>query len=142
MRALVASRPVAERPAQRSLAVLSLGAGWSGRRSLRAVRLAVVLRVAVVLFAFHASGAAHLLADVLLEEDMTCVDELARKPHDGLAPSCPATQSMAHGQAFVPPDATALAIHSPAAEQELLPRTSCASMPLLPPSSIDRPPRS
>lgn len=117
--------------------------GWSrGRRARSRALVCTFARIAVLAFVFHVSGAAHLLADVLLDDDMTCVDELARRPfHDSTAPVCPAAEGLGHGHGFVTPAAGAILPAPPDAVEIAHTRASDAEPRSLPPRSIDRPPR-
>lgn len=121
----------------------SLRPGWSrAPRARSRALLFTVARFAVLAFALHLSGAAHLLADVLLDDDMTCVDELAHRPFQGsTAPVCPAAEGLGHGHGFVTP-ATGAILPVPLASAQIAPTRACDAEPRsLPPRSIDRPPR-
>jgi len=120
----------------------SLRPGWGKRPPNHFVLIVALARVAIVLFVLHASGAAHLLSDVLLDADMTCVDELARKPHDGLtSPVCPASESIGHGQAVALPDAATVTVYPSAASASPKRPVPLGVPPSAPSPSIDRPPR-
>ena len=120
--------------------IASLRPGWSRHRPFALV--AAIVRAAVVVFALHVSGAAHLLADVLLEDDMTCADELAHKPHgDSTAPKCPAAQGFACGQGAVTPEAAKLEIQAPQTGDCPFARERDAIPPSIPRPPIERPPR-
>lgn len=95
----------------------------------------------MLLFVLHVSGVAHLLSDVLLDDDMTCVDEQAHHPQRGsTAPQCPTAEGLGHGQGFAPP-VTDLSITLPEGATVELARPPDARPPLVTPRSIERPPR-
>ena len=126
----------------RGIVIDSLRPGWSTRPARRFGLLVALTRFAVLLFALHASGAAHLLADILLDDDMTCVDELARRPHNTLTPPvCPATQSIGHGQAVAPPARADLTIQPSMPTGALRSCVRVCALPSPPDQSIERPPR-
>jgi hypothetical protein len=121
------------------LPIGSFRPGWS--RS-PAAAVALVARIALLVFAFHLSGGAHLLADVLLDDDMTCVDELARHAHHGsTAPLCPAAQGLGHGHGFVPPATADVLLAPPVCVDVQRPRRTDGAPPFVLPRTIDRPPR-
>ena len=117
----------------------SLRPGWC-RRRFRVTGL--LARLLVLAFVFHVSGIANFVSDMLLEDDMTCADELAHKSQDGsTAPRCPASQGVGHGQGVTPAESALMPI-APAAPE----RVGCAGgveiEPWAPPAqSIERPPR-
>lgn len=105
-------------------------------------RLAFVTRLALLVFVLHLSGAAHLLADVLLDDDMTCVDELARKAHpDSAPPRCPTAQGLGHGHGFAPAAAGAVLLPPPECVEIAGAFAADATLPMVLPPSIERPPR-
>ena len=116
--------------------------GWSQRRWRAHRAIALLVRTLIAAFAFHLSGAAHLLADVLLDDDMTCVDELAHKLHnDSTAPRCPTASGVGHGERVEPPGPSLTSI-APATEHVLAWFPDDDAEPAwLPPRMLDRPPR-
>ncbi len=113
--------------------------GWSMRRF---GLLGTAARLIMFAFVFHVSGVAHFVADVLLEDDMTCADELAHHPHKGsAAPQCPASQGVGHGQGVTPPSGSVLPVAPPSPERPGSARDVETEPSSAPNCSIERPPR-
>jgi hypothetical protein len=104
--------------------------------------LMAVARVAVLAFALHLSGAAHVLADVLFDDDLTCVDELA---HDAQrkspAPRCPASQGIGQGYEVAAPHAIETWVAPAVADRVAGVRQTDLEPPSVPRRAIERPPR-
>ncbi len=115
--------------------------GWSVRRQ-RFTQVGVFARLAVLAFVLHASGVAHFLCDVLFEDDMTCVDELAQQSRHGLtSPTCPTCQALGQAQTFTPPATRAVSVPPSMPNEFDEGREAVGGPASAPTRSIDRPPR-
>lgn len=123
-----------------SRVIWSLRPGWSRARSFALV--ATIARVSVLAFVCHVSGLAHFLSDVLLDDDMTCLDEQAHHPQHGTVPRCPTAQGVGQGHNFVPPLTGAVSLPPPEEATPARAFADEASPPFVAPGSIERPPRS